>query len=202
MSVHPESSGTIEEVEVNRLVSLARQAGEPDKYSGKRGWERYSLGIGLEITTDPDDPSAAWPAVMHNVSGGGFGFWSRRPLRGQASIHIRERTDNYDAPWLPARVIYCHVGIKGYLVGTALDHPIASRGAADAPAVAVDDRPAPQPGPARQPAPLFSLRSKCAIVAALTCCGGVVAAVLLSQHVWTNAWPAWVALVAVTGAYA
>ncbi|MGB2984898.1 MAG: PilZ domain-containing protein, partial [Phycisphaerae bacterium] len=71
----------------------------------------------------PDVPSCTWPAIMHNISEGGFAFWSKRQLRQDGSVYVREFSADNSAPWLPACVTHCTVGIKGYLIGAAFDPP-------------------------------------------------------------------------------
>ena len=70
----PDSTAQSCDTEVARLVTVAREGGEPDVYPGKRQWVRYQIGMKLEATRDPSKASAAWPVVTHNISGGGLGF--------------------------------------------------------------------------------------------------------------------------------
>ena len=108
-----------DERQIRRLVNAAKEGGEEDCYSGKRRWPRFMAGMRLEITTDPDDHSAAWPALMHNVSRGGVAFWSKRGLRARDSVFVREFGDDGAHCWLPAQVQHCTVGLRGYLIGVA-----------------------------------------------------------------------------------
>jgi hypothetical protein len=105
--------------EIRRLVSVAGAEGEPDTYSGKRASTRFAAGMRLDVTTDPAVPASAWPAAMHNISEGGFAFWSKTQLRSRSEIWVREFSADDHAPWIPAHVTHCTVGIKGYLIGAA-----------------------------------------------------------------------------------
>lgn len=109
--------------EINRLVVTAGEDGAPDEYAGKRDSTRFAVGMRLDVSTDPDVPSCTWPAIMHNISEGGFAFWSKRQLRQDGSVYVREFSADNSAPWLPACVTHCTVGIKGYLIGAAFDPP-------------------------------------------------------------------------------
>ena len=194
-----------EQAELTRLLSSARQQGKPDPYVGKRRWTRYALGMGLELTTNPSDPSAAWRVIMHNIAGGGFGFWSRRQVREGTGIHVREWSKDADAIWLPARVTYCKVGIRGYLVGASFDHPVAPDMPTVAQPAAATEPHAPQASPAGQPTDPASLRTKCAIVSVVACCGGLVGGVLAGScvtYVGTNPWSISLLLVLVASACA
>lgn len=103
--------------EIKRLVTTAGEDGEPDSYTGKRGSTRFAVGMQLDVCTDRAIPACVWPVTMHNISDGGFAFWSKRQLRMTADIWVREFTADNSAPWLAAYVTHCTVGIKGYLVG-------------------------------------------------------------------------------------
>jgi signal transduction histidine kinase/CheY-like chemotaxis protein len=108
--------------EVARLVGKAREVGQADAFLGKRRWVRYQLGLRLEVTTGGSAPSDTWPAVMHNVSGGGFGFWSKRKLEKGDCIFIREWLETKSGEWLPAWVTHCTTGIQGHLVGARFEY--------------------------------------------------------------------------------
>lgn len=109
--------------EIARLISIA-QGGEADYYAGKRGTKRVAEGLQLEMTAS--DPSAGGPCSavsMHNISEGGFAFWSRRKLEKRTSLFVREFSKDNSRPWLPAHVTHCTVGIRGFLIGAAFDLP-------------------------------------------------------------------------------
>ena len=129
------------EAEIARLVAAAREQGEPDTYEGKRGWVRYTIGMDLEVTTDPDDPSACWPVVTHNISAGGMGFWSKRKLPAESQCQVREYRSDQSAVWVPAWVRHCTIGIRGHLIGVAFTDPLSTSEEAD-----VEARSAPAGG--------------------------------------------------------
>ena len=60
---------------------------------------------------------------MHNVSDGGFAFWSKKVVRRHTTLFVREYTDDISQGWLRARVIHCTVGIWGYFIGAAFKQP-------------------------------------------------------------------------------
>ena len=109
--------------EIERMVNSACDGGEPDHYAGKRQWPRFAAGTRLEITTDPNNRSSTWPAIMHNVSTGGIAFWSKRELRERDEISVREFPTDGSTPWIPARVQHCTVGIRGFLIGVEFESP-------------------------------------------------------------------------------
>ena len=108
--------------EVARLVGKAREVGQADAFLGKRRWMRYQIGLRLEVTTGGSAPADTWPAVMHNISGGGFGFWSKRKLEKGDCIFIREWLETRSGEWLPAWVTHCTTGIQGHLVGARFEY--------------------------------------------------------------------------------
>lgn len=109
------------------LLKCARAEGSRDVYGGKRDWVRYNLGVRIEVATDPTIPATAWGVSLHNVSGGGVGFWSKRSLSTNTVIHIKDQSEDGQVVWLSARVTHCTVGLRGYLVGASFAEP----GAAD-----------------------------------------------------------------------
>lgn len=107
--------------EIERLVTEAGVDGEPDAYTGQRASTRFAVGMRLDVTMDPALPASTWPVIMHNISDGGFAFWSKKQLRNSSEIWVREFSADNTAPWIPARVSHCTVGIKGYLIGAMFD---------------------------------------------------------------------------------
>lgn len=119
MPQQQDSSSVANSGEIKRLVETASATGEADEYAGKREALRFAVGMQLDVTTDPASASCAWPVIMHNVSDGGFAFWSKKQLRTGSDIWVREFTADNSLPWLPAHVTHCTVGIKGYLIGAS-----------------------------------------------------------------------------------
>ncbi|MCO6435836.1 MAG: PilZ domain-containing protein [Phycisphaerae bacterium] len=116
-----ESADTAME-EIRRLVESAKEGGEPDHYMGKRQDLRVSVGTMLEATIAPKLAIAKrWPITMHNVSEGGFGFWSKQKFEINDVLYVREFTPNNSGKWLTARVTHCTVGIRGFLIGVAFE---------------------------------------------------------------------------------
>jgi hypothetical protein len=105
--------------DVARFVVNAGQDGTPDSYSGKRKSTRFSEGVMLDVTTDPGRTSASLLVYMHNVSDGGFGFWSRKKVPARTVLFVREHSEEDDAPWVQAQVTHCTFGLRGFLVGAS-----------------------------------------------------------------------------------
>lgn len=105
--------------EIARLVAAANEGGESDSYGGKRQSTRVSEPLQLEMTSDPTKLHGGWPVSMHNISEGGFALWSKRKLEQKTVVYVREFMEDNSAPWLPARVTHCTVGIRGFLIGAA-----------------------------------------------------------------------------------
>jgi len=106
---------------IAHLVATAGASGEPDLYAGKRHATRFAEGVYLEVTTDPGKPVGQWGVYMHNVSGGGFAFWSKKEVPARSTVYVRECGDEGPGPWLHARVTHCTLGIRGYLIGAAFE---------------------------------------------------------------------------------
>jgi len=110
--------------EINRLMQSALAVGRPDAYSGKRDQTRYVMGMPLQLSIDPNDPSVTWNGIMHNVSGGGFGVWSRRKVDTKSLLYVRDNSGSAYTPWLKAEVRHISAGLRGYLVGAAFIPPL------------------------------------------------------------------------------
>ena len=105
------------------LLERAQAQGKPDIYRGKRDWTRYALGTRVTVTTDPTRRAASWDVNLHDISGGGVGFWSRRRLSVGAEIHVLDDADVSTPRWLPAYVTHCTIGLRGHLLGAAFHEP-------------------------------------------------------------------------------
>lgn len=103
--------------EISRLVAEAKVDEIATGLGIHRDTERFAMGMRLDVTTDIHNPSGYWPVTMHNISDGGFAFWSRKQLRKHAEIWVREFSCDDSQPWVFAHVEHCTVGILGYLVG-------------------------------------------------------------------------------------
>ena len=107
--------------EHGRLIDAASRDGTADDYGGKRLDTRFAAGTLLDLSTDPEDPSASWAGQMHNISDGGISFWSKRQLVCRTDVYIREFAHDGSSTWLLARVAHCTFGIRGYLIGAYFD---------------------------------------------------------------------------------
>ena len=120
---------TVEDVQesvIAELVALAKESGHTDSYAGKRAWTRWQVSTRFEMTTAPNLPPAPPTpnsVLAHSISGGGLGFWARRPLPVGSSLLVRAWSDDDSQPWLSARVAHCTAGIRGFLVGVLFDAP-------------------------------------------------------------------------------
>lgn len=101
---------------VKELLAAVRRGGRQDRYAGKRKSSRFSDGSLLDMTTDPNDPSALHTVYLHNLSESGFAFWARMRLEPHAAVFIR-CSDEGDQAWIPGRVTHCTHGLRGFLVG-------------------------------------------------------------------------------------
>ena len=124
MAAASDHTSTSDAQEISKLVTAAEQQGAPDRYPGKRRWKRFYAGMPLEITADPADPGAAMHVTMHNVSEGGFAFWSKRDLRQHTTLFVREFSKEGDRDWVAAQVRHCTAGIRGYLVGAEFENSL------------------------------------------------------------------------------
>ncbi len=109
----PDAAGS----EIQRLVESAGAEGHADEFTGQRDSTRFAAGMQLDVATDTSNPNCTWPVTMHNVSDGGFAFWSKRQFRMGCEIFVREFSADNSLPWVSAVVTHCTTGIKGYLVG-------------------------------------------------------------------------------------
>lgn len=168
-SSRPVLPDTLERTEPNLLIK-ARAEGLRDVFAGKRAWPRYNLGMRLDVTTDPTRPSAKWTVSLHNISGGGLGFWSKQAVSLGTFIHILDCNEDGSAAWLPARITHCTVGMRGYLLGAAFANPTdpnAREGAEPAPRKESTRRPA-RTMPGRPGTPLRSISAQYAYSVAAT----------------------------------
>jgi len=106
-----------------RWVESAGQQGDADAYAGKRHSIRFTEGMSLEVTLNPERPASSWGVYMHNVSDGGFAFWSKKEVRVRTSLFVREYTEDNSQGWMKAKITHCTFGIRGYLVGAAFEQP-------------------------------------------------------------------------------
>lgn len=190
--VHSETASGAAVHEVGRIVATAVSEGRPDVFFGKRRWLRHQLGMRLEVVYDENGTAAPTQVIMHNVSGGGFAFWSQESFETGRHVQVREWTADGAGLWLGARVVNCTLGIGGHLVGAAFDHPVEP----DSPDVKLsveDVRPA---APASRPRPpMLSLPAKSALAAALGGALGVGGAAALSRYMPAATWLLWLPLV-------
>ncbi len=121
MATESTTSRRIEADEIARLIETARRDGREDTRAGARKSTRYRAPIRLDVTTDPHEPTCIFPATMHNIGDSGFAFWSRREVRSERQLWVREFSGDKPAPWIPARVVHCTRGLLGYLVGTSFE---------------------------------------------------------------------------------
>jgi len=123
MHAQKDNVPTSNDGQVARWVASAGQQGKADSYAGKRHSIRFAEGMSLEITLNPDRPAASWRVYMHNVSHGGFAFWSKKTVLAWSTVFVREYTDDNSLGWVKARVIHCTMGIRGFLIGAAFEPP-------------------------------------------------------------------------------
>jgi signal transduction histidine kinase/CheY-like chemotaxis protein len=170
--------------EIARLVNRARTEGEPDHFSGKRRWTRYKLGLRLEITTGTGRPEETWGVTMHNISGGGFGFWSRRPLNEYDQVFVREWSETEPTEWLPACITHCTVGLQGYLIGARFENacPAGEQWELNTPVTVIEHAAAVEAKADSLSLRDSSLRVKCAFAVASASCAA--AGAMACVHLW------------------
>lgn len=111
------------ELEVKRLMRIAEEIGMPDSYSGKRATPRVKTGLRLELTTDLSQSDDVQTISMHNLSESGLAFWSKQQFNRNATVYLREFSEDQPRPWLQAHVTHCTNGIRGFLIGAEFDLP-------------------------------------------------------------------------------
>lgn len=102
-----------------RILEEARLKGTEDRSPQPRRWPRYCLGKTLEVCTDVTRPEESWRVTMHDISAGGLGFWSDRPIPSETTVYVRDPHVADASGWAPTHVANCSAGIGGFLVGTS-----------------------------------------------------------------------------------
>jgi len=178
MKTDPSLLTGAESGELTCLISKAMRRGKPDVFPGRRRWVRYYVGMRIELAPADPDRGETWTGVMHNISGGGIGFWSKRPMPARTRFRFRDLSEGESAVWIAAHVTHCTVGIGGYLIGARFENPRLpdaesdAGGSAGAEAAEVASRPVAS-------APLRSLRTQLAVAGGIAgAAGGLAAAVL------------------------
>ncbi len=120
MTTQHHSSDRPQKGEMHRLIRSVSPTAETDHYAGKRHHLRLAEGMLFDAALDPEHPATVWPVTVCNLSEGGLGFWSKRPLVPGNRLHVREFSAEGDRPWLAVRVTHCTRGIQGYLIGVAV----------------------------------------------------------------------------------
>lgn len=105
--------------EIARWICNAEQNGEFEHYAGKRHATRFGDGMLLQVTVNPSVPTGRWNVYMHNVSEGGFAFWSKKDVAFRATIYVRDATAEGNGGWIEAWVTHCTRGLRGFLVGAS-----------------------------------------------------------------------------------
>jgi len=115
-----DAHGNVSDTTESEIQPPVHAVGEDDHVDGstyQRSSKRFAASMQLDVSTDPEAPSCTWPVMMHNVSEGGFAFWSKRQFRVGSEIFVREFSADNDLPWGRAAVTHCTTGIKGFLIG-------------------------------------------------------------------------------------
>lgn len=102
---------------IARLIADAVEGGEVDHYAGKRGTQRVTEPIQMEMTDALNKKPV--PVSMHNISETGCAFWIKRQIDVHTQLYLREFTPDNSARWMRAWVTHCTQGIRGYLIGVA-----------------------------------------------------------------------------------
>jgi len=172
-----------------QLLQRAKREGKKDVYSGNRIWTRYSISTLVRVCTDPAHSSDAWHVSLHNISGGGIGYWSTQEASVGSTIYICD-TDDHTPIWLAAEVVHCSVGMRGHLIGAVFFEPIGSDEdldkSGDDQTTGIDSAPSalkitPEKTHARS-----SLQAKCAWSAAIASVSSVFIAFSLSKSLHSD----------------
>ncbi|HNO78907.1 MAG TPA: ATP-binding protein [Phycisphaerae bacterium] len=97
-----------------QLLSIAKQEGVPDLELGRRAHPRYTLGMRVDISTDPTGGNDVQTVLVHNVSAGGIGVWTQRQFAPGASLSV---LDADGLGWIMGVVQHSSPGVHGYMVG-------------------------------------------------------------------------------------
>ncbi len=107
----------------SQLLSIAEQQGQPDGDSGLRKHTRYTLGMRVEISTDPNEGTDVQSVLVHNVSAGGIGVWSQRQFAIGSNISV---LDVEGTCWIAGTVQHASPGVHGHLVGIQFAKSLAT----------------------------------------------------------------------------
>lgn len=202
MSADQNNSKHPQEREIVRLVQHAELKGVADAYHGKRQRTRYIVGMSLQLSTNPEDPSATWLGTTHNISGGGLGVWTKQKVEPGSVIFVRDDSTGAFSPWLRAEVKHVSLGLRGYLIGAAFTQAGPVDGSKRS--ATVDASPGSE---TRSPAlsifvsPTHSLRRRVALASAATSTMVLCIAIAMNTYVETHGWTVWFLAVAVVGIY-
>ena len=113
---------------------------------------------------------------MHDMSGGGCGFWSKENIPEHTELYVRDWSPQGTGAWVRGTVMHSTVGIAGFRIGVAFVHSLTEEpGSTDNSSVKAARRNAhPHIGPAEQAR--FSLRTRSIVAAAGAYVAGALAA--------------------------
>lgn len=103
--------------EVRRLMAVAAEIGQADRYGAKRKTPRIRAALWLDFTLDPAVEADTEQIQSQNISETGIGFWLRKRLQLGQVVYVRDHSDERAHLWLKARVHHCTTGLRGFLVG-------------------------------------------------------------------------------------
>ena len=202
MSADQNSSKHPQEREITRWVQHAQLEGVPDAYRGKRQRTRYIVGMSLQLSTNPEDPSATSLGTMHNVSGGGLGVWTKQKIDRGSVIYVKEDSTKGHSPWLRAEVKHVSLGLRGYLIGAAFTQAGPVDGLKRSATLDTTNGSEPRsPGLSIFVSPTHPLRRRIALASAATSTMVLCIAMAMNNYVQTNGWTVWFIMAAVVGIY-
>ncbi|GJM23843.1 MAG: hypothetical protein DHS20C16_02580 [Phycisphaerae bacterium] len=105
--------------QTTQLLTIAKELGVPDREHGMRNTARYTLGMRVDISTDPQESSDVESVLVHNVSAGGIGIWTQRHFAKGANLSV---LDADGLGWISGSVQHSSPGVHGYLVGIQFAH--------------------------------------------------------------------------------
>jgi signal transduction histidine kinase/DNA-binding response OmpR family regulator len=161
--------------ELGRLLGIAHDRGQGDVFTGKRCWPRTYWGMRLEITTAGAEASDLRHVTMHDISGGGCGFWSKDKIAAGTKLLIREWSSEA-----------CTLGIAGYRIGAAFDDPLPMDSPCAVSEVAAPPSTIVRPRSPSLTPPRRSIRAKSARVSAICSVFAALAAIFICTRIWPD----------------
>jgi hypothetical protein len=109
--------------EIARILTDAAGKGAGDFYGGKRSHRRFFASGPFEMDANTAEGPMVFPVTLHDISASGLACWCKHRLAEKTPLRLREFSCDDSGVWLSAKVTHCTLGIRGFLVGAAFEHP-------------------------------------------------------------------------------